>query len=143
MSPLSSRIALALAFGGLALAGCDQAGHAAQAQAAPEPGSAARGGSAMPSGRYVCLFAGGGSPGAVDIQGSTYRGPSLETSGPFAPYAMGPDNSVTWTAGFGAFNVASTQYRGVSNDSAHQPWFTVTYNRTTGGGVDAVDCQKE
>lgn len=106
------------------------------------PAAPAAGGGAMPAGRYACLFAGGGSPGSVDIRGSTYRGPDLEPSGGFAPYSMA-GKSVTWSHGFGAFKVVSTEYRGVSNDSDHNPWFTVTYSRTRGGGVDAVDCERE
>jgi len=107
------------------------------AQAAPVASS-----DVMPPGHYGCLFAGGGSPGAVDIRGATYRGPSLEPSGAFAPYSM-TGKTVTWSHGFGAFSVVSTQYRGISNDSDSRPWFTVTYKRTRGGGVDAVDCERE
>jgi hypothetical protein len=109
------------------------------AQAAPAASTS--GGGTMPAGHYECLFAGGGSPGAVDIRGATYRGPSLEPSGGFAPYSMA-GKGVTWSHGFGEFKVVSTEYRGVSNDSDHSPWFTVTYS-TRDGGVDSVDCERE
>jgi hypothetical protein len=122
----------------LVIPGAVAAGFAASpASAAP-----AAAGGVMPPGHYECLFAGGGSPGAVDIRGATYRGPSLEPSGGFAPYSM-TGKSVTWSSGFGAFKVVSTEFRGVSNDTAHSPWFTVTYSRTRGGGVDSVDCERE
>jgi hypothetical protein len=116
---------------------------AAPAQVAQvAPAAPAGGGGTMPAGHYVCLFAYGGSPGSVDIRGATYRGPSLEPSGGFAPYSMA-GKGVTWSHGFGEFKVVSTEYRGVSNDSAHSPWFRVTYSRTRTGGVDAVDCERE
>lgn len=92
----------------------------------------------IPSGRYACD---GGN--YVDIRGTEYRGPTYEPSGPFKPYAVGAGNSLTWSAGFGAFNVVSTRYMGVSHDAAAQPWFVVTYSRTHGGGVDQVDCERE
>ena len=92
----------------------------------------------IPSGRYACD---GGI--YVDIRGSEYRGPTGEPSGEFRPYVMGTGNSVNWTAGFGEFNVVSTRYMGISHDSAAQPWFAVTYNRTHGGGVEEIDCERE
>jgi hypothetical protein len=97
---------------------------------------------AIPSGHYGCLFGGGGSPGYVDIQGGTYRGPTLASSGTFSPYTMA-GNSVTWSAGFGEFNVISSEYKGISNDSTHRPWFSVLYHRTSGGGIDQLDCEQE
>ena len=106
-------------------------------------GASPAGAAGIPDGHYGCLFGGGGSPGYVDIRGATYRGPSLDGSGAFAPYTIDAAGGVTWSAGFGAFSVASTQYRGISNDASHSPWFTVTYNRTSGGGVDAIDCERE
>ena len=93
---------------------------------------------AIPAGRYACD---GGS--YVDIRGSEYRGPADEPSGDFSRYVLGAGNSITWTAGFGEFNVVSTQYKGVSQDSTAQPWFAVTYNRTHGGGVEQVDCERQ
>ena len=95
-------------------------------------------GGTTPSGRYACD---GGN--YVDIRANEYRGPTFEPSGAYSPYVMGAGNSVTWTAGFGEISVVSTQYKGVSQDSTAQPWFTVTYNRTHGGGVDSVDCERE
>lgn len=93
---------------------------------------------AMPSGRYACD--GGNS---VDIRGAEYRGPTDEPSGEFSPYVMDAGNAVTWTAGFGEFSVVSTQYKGISQDSTAQPWFAVTYNRTHGGGVEQIDCERQ
>ena len=92
----------------------------------------------IPAGRYACD---GGS--SVDIRGSEYRGPTDAPSGDFSPYVLGAGNSITWTAGFGEFNVVSTQYKGISQDSTAQPWFAVTYNRTHGGGVEQVDCERQ
>ena len=97
---------------------------------------------AIPPGHYGCLFGGGGSPGYVDIQGGTYRGPTLASSGAFSPYTMA-GNSVTWTAGFGQFDVVSSEYKGISDDSSHRPRFSVLYRRTPGGGVDQLDCEQE
>jgi hypothetical protein len=97
---------------------------------------------AIPSGHYGCLFGSGGSPGYVDIRGGTYRGPTLTASGAFRPYAMGAMNSITWTAGFGEFNVISSEYMGISGDTTHRPWFAVLY-RTPGGGNDRLDCEQE
>ncbi len=110
---------------------------------APLQGStlAAAGAGAIPAGRYACDFAGGGSPGYVDIRGNTYRGPTLDGSGSFRPYVIGGGNSITWTAGFGEFTVVKSQFMG--NDTRGHPWFAVTYSRTRGGGVDQVDCLRE
>ncbi len=94
----------------------------------------------LPPGRYACSFANGGSPGYVDIRGGSYRGPDLEPSGGFSAYALS-GTAITWTAGFGAFAVVNSQSRGV--DTGGRPWFTITYRRTRGGGVDAVDCVRE
>jgi hypothetical protein len=102
---------------------------------------AAAGAGAIPAGHYVCDFAGGGSPGYVDIRGNTYRGPTLDGSGNFRPYVIGAGNSITWTAGFGEFTVVKSQFMG--NDTSGHPWFAVTYSRTRGGGVDQVDCLRE
>jgi hypothetical protein len=105
--------------------------------ALPAPGAGA-----IPSGHYGCLFGNGGSPGYVDIRGGTYRGPTLTASGAFAPYAMGAANSITWRAGFGQFNVISSEYMGISDDTSHRPWFAVLYH-TAGGGNDRLDCERE
>lgn len=113
----------------LALVACSKAANS------QSDGSAS---GAIPSGRYACD---GGS--SVDIRGGEYRGPTDAPSGEFSPYVMDAKNSVTWTAGFGEFNVVSTQYKGISQDSAAQPWFAVTYSRTHGGGVEEVDCERE
>lgn len=51
-------------------------------------------------------------------------------------------NKITWTGGLGAFNVVSSDYRGNSNDAAHQPWFTVSY-RTPAGHIGSFDCMQE
>ncbi len=118
------------------LAGGDASAPIRQVAAAAPAG---RGG-ALPSGRYACDFQNGGAPGYVDIRGGGYRGPDAEPSGGFKAYAMA-DGAITWTAGFGAFVVVSSQYRGA--DTRGNPWFTVTYSRTHGGGVDAVDCIRE
>ncbi len=94
----------------------------------------------LPTGRYACDFPGGGAPGYVDIRGGAYRGPDLEPAGGFSSYAMA-GNAITWTAGFGEFTVVSSAYRG--SDTNGRPWFSVTYSRTRGGGVDEIDCIRE
>ena len=110
---------------------------------AATPGEAAppqAAGAGIPPGHYGCSFDGGGSPGYVDIRGATYRGPSLTGSGAFSAYSMA-GSDITWTGGFGEFNVASSQFMG--GDTSGRPWFAVTYNRTHGGGVDRLDCLRE
>ena len=99
-------------------------------------------GSSIPPGRYACNLIAVGNAGYVDIRGSDYRGPSLTPGGSFSPYSMA-GNAITWSAGFGEFNVDHTQYRGLTNGAGGHPWFTVTYRRTRGGGVDTVDCERE
>jgi hypothetical protein len=117
----------------------------ARIAAAPAPVQArtvaAAGAGAIPAGHYACDFAGGGSAGYVDIRGNAYRGPTLDKSGDFKPYAMGAGNSITWTAGFGEFKVVSSQFMG--GDTSGRPWFAVTYSRTRGGGVDRLDCLRQ
>ncbi len=97
-------------------------------------------GAGIPSGHYGCSFAGGGSPGYVDIRGGTYRGPSLTGAGAFAAYSMA-GSAITWTGGFGEFTTVSSEFMGP--DTAGRPWFAVTYSRTHGGGVDRLDCLRE
>ena len=95
----------------------------------------------IPSGHYGCLFGNGGSPGYVDIRGGTYRGPTLDGSGGFSAYSVGPSNSITWRGGFGQFNVVGSEYMGISDDTSRRPWFAVLYR--TRSGVDRVDCERE
>lgn len=120
------QLLLAVAASSLALFACSKAANSQT------------GDGAIPSGRYACD---GGT--SVDIRGAEYRGPTDEPSGEFSPYVMGAGNSVTWTAGFGEFDVVSTQYKGISKDATAQPWFAVIYNRTHGGGVEQVDCERQ
>ncbi len=110
---------------------------------AATPGTAAprqAAGGGIPSGHYGCSFGGGGSPGYVDIRGSTYRGPSLTGSGAFSAYSMA-GSAIVWTRGFGEFRVVSSEFMGA--DTAGRPWFAVTYSRTHGGGVDRLECLRE
>ena len=115
-----------------ALAGC--APPAAQAQAA-----------GLPNGHYACGQNVGGSFstfGYVDIRGSTYRGPSLDGAGLFAPYSVGPDGAIQWSGSFGAFNTNGAHIVGSSVMAGDKPWFRVNYV-SAGGDPEQLDCTPE
>ncbi|GAC1422063.1 MAG: hypothetical protein NVSMB62_17510 [Acidobacteriaceae bacterium] len=110
------------------------------------PNDAAGGPRHLPDGRYACTGKIGAALvtfGFVDIAGTSYRGPSHSPSGSYAPFEVSADNSLTWSKGFGGFNLENgVQYQDARIVPGEPARFRVRY-KTASGHSEALDCGRE
>jgi hypothetical protein len=109
------------------------------------PATNASAAGSLPDGRYTCVGWIGSSAvtfGFVDIKGRSYRGPSHDVSGPFAPFSVAAGGALTWSRGFGEFNSNGVRYQSAKIVPGNKPRFDVQYT-TASGGAEVLNCERE
>ncbi len=111
----------------------------------PSSSQPAFAGGSLPDGRYTCILWNRNQPitvGVVEIHGRTYRGPSNNLTGPFAPFSVSNNGDLTWSKGFGEFNRNGVHYQSAKIIGGDKPRFTVKYTQAS-GRAEGLECGRE